>query len=213
MLLVKGKRGLYTPVAALYAATAAATTTWDPANTQASITLSPDKLTTTGTGGGFNSTRSIASHSSGKYYWEDTMTNGTAAEPIAGFANGSFPISGDFVGQTLDGVGFDSSGNGFWKNSANTGSMPTAGTGDVVAYALDLGNLKFWARVIHSGTPGNWNNSGTDNPATNTGGFSISGLNAGPYFAVLTTGTPTQITTNFGGSAFAATAPSGFGNW
>jgi hypothetical protein len=61
---------------------------------------------------------------------------------------------------------------------------------------------------------GNWNNSGTANPAIGAGGISISSLNAGPYFAAISQHDTTEVSTaNFGATAYAETVPAGFGNW
>jgi hypothetical protein len=191
------------------------TTTWNPADKDASITLSGGNLIATASVSGYQGVRAIASHSSGKYYSEDTYNSNPSGELIiSGFANAAYNVaSGGFVGQSNNGVGYDGDAGLIWKNNVNT-AVQTAVSGDVVGYAIDLDNSKFWVRTIHLGTPGNWNNSGTDNPATNTGGFSFAGLAAGPYFPAASINVNlTNITTNFGATAFAAAAPSGFGNW
>lgn len=55
---------------------------------------------------------------------------------------------------------------------------------------------------------GNWNNSGTANPTTNTGGYPLTGLQSAmiPFGIADNNG----ITFNFGASSFAHTVPSGF---
>ena len=70
-----------------------------------------------------------------------------------------------------------------------------------------------WFKVL-SGTS-NWNNSGTANPGTGTGGLDVSGLAGGPYFICATTGgtTGSAITLNAGGSAFLRPVSSGFSAW
>jgi hypothetical protein len=90
-----------------------------------------------------------------------------------------------------------------------TGAVWTTGT--VIDEAVDLVNNRVWYRA----GGGNWNGSGTANPATNTGGIDISTLNPGPYFAANSLGTTVgeTYTVNFGATAYSFAAPSGFGNW
>jgi hypothetical protein len=185
-------------------------TTWNPSDIGPNLSLSGGNLTVTQSTAIFDGVRSIASHSTGKYYWENTLNfsvNGTT-----GFANATASLNGSFIGGDNNGVGYQPAGN-IWMGGSTT-PVQTAAVGDVVGYALDMGNLKFWVRTIHLGVAGNWNNSGTDNPATNTGGFNYTGLAAGPYFAAASlNGNGENVVTNFGATAFAASAPAGFVNW
>jgi len=85
-------------------------------------------------------------------------------------------------------------------NSINSAVVGTAWTsasvqGDSVDMAIDFDNREIWFRRNQTG---NWNNSGTANPSTNTDGFSLSTFAAGPYF--LASGLDSQdevTTTNF----------------
>ena len=90
------------------------------------------------------------------------------------------------------------------------GAAAVAAVGNTVCMAVDLGTKQIWFRV----NGGNWNNSGTANPDTPTGGL-IFTITAGPFAAKWnsfgTTGD--AVTANFGGTAYAFTKPSTFGNW
>jgi hypothetical protein len=83
--------------------------------------------------------------------------------------------------------------------------------GDVVCLAIDHPNQRLWFRK----NGGNWNNSGTANPATNIGGFNISAVfTATNTFALVTfASTGLNHTANFGAATFAQTMPSGFSAW
>jgi len=82
--------------------------------------------------------------------------------------------------------------------------------GNVICVAIDLTAQTIWMRV----NGGNWNLSGTADPATGVGGVSFAGINAGPYFPAISSSDNGSIATaNFGATAYAQTAPSGFGNW
>jgi hypothetical protein len=109
---------------------------------------------------------------------------------------------------TTGAIVFFFSGN-IWAGGSNTGiSLGARSNGDVIGIAVDLDNRMIWFKKV-SGTPGNWNNSGTANPATNVGGitvpaglmvpFNVHGATAGSI-----------LTANFGASGFTGTVPSGF---
>jgi len=86
--------------------------------------------------------------------------------------------------------------------------MPTAGKANIIGIAVDIDNDKLWGRV----GGGNW--TGLGNPATNSGGNSITSVVSGsvfPAWSALVSGV--QATANFGASAFDGVAPSGFSSW
>jgi hypothetical protein len=98
-----------------------------------------------------------------------------------------------------------------YANNGNPGSIPGSPVaGDVVGCAVDLGAHLVWFRK----NGGLWNNSGTANPATGVGGFTIA---AGSYTAAITLANTSTIgdtvTANFGTTAYRDAAPSGFANW
>jgi hypothetical protein len=95
---------------------------------------------------------------------------------------------------------------------SNTGlSLGARAAGDIIGIALDLGARLIWFRVAPSG---NWNGSGTANPATGTGGVSIAGLGSPaitPLYAMASFAASADAATgNFGDTAFSGTVPSGF---
>jgi hypothetical protein len=95
-------------------------------------------------------------------------------------------------------------------NSNPISAVATWAQGDTLCIAFDVDNMRLWFRT----NGGNWNNSGTANPATNTEGIDVSTLNDGPFFVMANfRGNGDQFTANFGATAYAHTPPSGFGNW
>lgn len=195
------------------ASTGSATTTFDSGNKSANITLSGGNLVaacnSTNTNG--NVVRSVASHSSGKYYAEFTLgTVVTVGGMGFGLINASQSVTAQYLGDTgNNSIGAYGQGTVF-RNNSNVGTF-SAGciSGDVICMAVDLTNQSIWWRK----NGGNWNNSGVADPATNTGGLSIT-LLAAPLFAAVDLETNTESgTANFGATAYAQTAPSGFGNW
>lgn len=158
--------------------------------------------------------RATVGHSTGKYYFEyhaDFINTFTSV----GIANGAHALAGMFLGGDVNGMS--------WLPTAacyiNLIPVTLQGfvVGNTLGLAFDFTNMKFWGRV----NGGNWNNDilANQNPATNTGGRSLtttaSGvLAAGPYFpAFFDNNTTGQVTANFGQTAYGTAAPAGFGNW
>lgn len=187
------------------------TTTWNPSDKNANLTLSNGNLTATATAGGFTSLRAIASDSSGKRYYEAQLTGSINANNTTIGAGNSSATLASFVGNDANAVGFAGSGTAF-INSAGTGGLQTFTYGDTVCVAFDIGAQKIWFRT----NGGNWNNDviANQNPATGAGGLSTATMAAGPYFPMAGTDSAGDAwTANFGGSAYAQAVPSGFVNW
>jgi SPRY domain len=175
-------------------------TTWNPSDKSANITLSGGNLTATGTT--VACVRTISSHLSGKYYFEVTATSvGTNAG--IGIANSTHALTA-YLGSDTASISYDKNG-GIFYNNANIYANGAYVNGNVICVAVDIDNGKIWWRI----GSGNWNNSGTANPATNTGGITLSP--SGPYFPCIQTETGGDVVTaNFGDSSFTGTVPSGF---
>jgi hypothetical protein len=147
-------------------------TTWDPADAQASafIYSNGDLTVTDNTGGAGRGVHSTSGQTSGKWYWEVVLDNQTGNS-----GQGSI---------------------GTWEEPAGNAS-----------FAWDADNEKLWIRV----DGGQWNgNAGSNDPATNTGGYDISSF-TGPLYAAISTFTdPDALTGKFSSSSWSHAAPSGF---
>jgi hypothetical protein len=143
-----------------------------------------------------------------KLYYEATFANMPSSGSWGvGIANSSFVLSSS-PASSLTAIQFLSTGNSTcFINASLVYNLGASVSGDIVCVAVDTANKRIWFRR----NAGNWNNSGTANPATNTGGFDITYLGS-PIFALATTQgfTTPSITANFGASAFSFTIPSGF---
>lgn len=202
-------------------------TTWNPADTDANLALSGGNLTLTTNNISYHSARSIASHSTGKFYSEATMT----ADPLGhawygGIANSTFAISsgGTSLGSDANSVGYSAPwtfANGSIINTGTNGMV----AGDVIGLAVDLTNKRFWFLnyTLGGAGPGTWNDAGnnsTTNPTISASGIDMStGMTGGgPWFAATSmqqsaVPAPAVITTNYGASAFTGTIPSGYTTW
>jgi hypothetical protein len=150
---------------------------------------------------------------SGLLYWETVQTLGSTSAAI-GIGNvNSTTASGTRLGSGTDTIGYRTDGS-VWNNGSQVATWAAPGTGANVrvCHALDLTNHKYWTRV---GPTGNWNNDviGNQNPATNTGGYTIpSAVYAAavvPAFQTFASGD--TVTGVFDAPSFVGTPPSGFG--
>lgn len=189
-----------------------ATVTWDPA-TVTSVTMSGGNLvaTNTGTTSADQGARVVAASgkSTGKYYFEITWTTilgganfglgaGTTASTYTGMGNGG-----------TTGVIMYRSGS-VWSIGSNVSSVIGAwSSGQVAGIAVDLDNRRIWFRAANTSV---WNGSGSNNPATNTGGYTIPAGTMVPFVTFGgTSGVANNvITANFGASAFTGATPAGF---
>jgi hypothetical protein len=190
------------------------------------LVLSNGNLTVSTTNAGnFQDARTDVVLTGGKYYYEFTLASlGVVAEEPnlqAGFCDTAYVQSTNELGVDAHSVGIFviPTLNRFSINFNNSQTNFASGTptvGQVIGVALDIGNASIWARL----GAGNWNNSGTANPATNVGGISLAGwLNTGNPVNIFPcaqlqpssgTATASTLTFNFGATAFANTPPAGF---
>lgn len=186
-------------------------TTFNSARKSTFMVLSNGDLTTTATGG--NATAmSIANHTTGKYYCEMISQTGTAAYAHGmGIANLSYDVSVSVNVGISNAAGLWSGDTTIYINNSGDGTDGTYGNpvNDVVSMAVDLDNNRIWFRV----NGGNWNNSVSNDPATNTGGRNISAITGSAISVQSTVGDGRVNTFNFGATAYAYAPPSGFGNW
>lgn len=183
-------------------------TTFDPGFLSGTSLLSNGYLTVTDSAGDGVSVRSGVFKVAGKFHCEFTIAGSVAGDPGVGFCNDAKSIGAPgLAGAGLNSLGYYSDGL-IWFNASgvlNTGV--TYAGGDVVAMETDFDLRKVWFKKIG----GNWNGSGTDNPATGTGGYSFI-VNPGLYRAAVDTRQST-MTANFGATAFAIPASAGFLPW
>jgi hypothetical protein len=180
-------------------------TTFNPADLL-NVTLSGGNLTATGTGQG--GVRTITSISSGKYYWEFTLGTISNANTGVGFGTAAANLAN--CGPTpVRVVLMYNNGDIYIDNGGTVYHLGARSAGDVIGVAVDVTAQLVWFRVAPSG---NWNSSGTANPATGTGGISINTVNlSAALFPLVAPGASGNgATGNFGASSFTGSVPSGF---
>ena len=187
---------------------------FDPA-TALSVTMTNSNLTLTAQQSGNAAQGSMTSLTSsqkatGKWYFEfkpivypsgGSIGCGicTTSSTIAAFSNNGttgIAIIGASTGQV-------------WSNGGISGNIGTVVLGTWAGIAIDLDNRMAWFRPSPSG---NWNASGTANPTTNVGGYTIPTGTMVPIglFTGASMGAGSALTANFGSSTFAGAVPSNF---
>ncbi len=189
--------GLQQALLAAFGATAHTYATLNASTAGTNVALSNGNLTATFSGAGAGSVISNIGKSSGKWYFECTVTTGGTGQTI-GVATASQPAA-DWIGQTTAGYGYRSNNGDVLTNGANiyTGGG-TYTTANVIGIALDAGGqtISFYKNNVAQYTT-----------------QSISGLGASAtiYAGVGQIGaTASAVTFNFGATALTYTPPSGY---
>lgn len=167
----------------------AGTATWNPSDKNASYTLSNGDLTAD-SGAAVVMCRSTISKSSGKWFWENTVT--TEGYFFAGVATSSASLS-SFLGNDAHGYGYYHNGNKY-NNGSGAAYGASFTNGDVIGVALDMdaGTLTFYKNGSSQGQ-------------------AYSGL-SGSFFPACGNGSGSGASVcvaNFGASSFAYSVPSG----
>lgn len=201
-----GAGGVLSRVGAIGLATGFSTL--DPANTSANITLSLSNQkgnANTSLAAG-NVSRIGVGHSSGKFCWQVTIGSTSTSDTAVGLIGTGQTVSGKFLGDVgSNSIGHFGAGQIFFNN-AQTATVNSYANGNVVTECADFDNNKAWWQT----NGGLWNNSASDNPATNTGGISISTLTKPIYFAIELDVLNRNMTINAGGLPFTVQPPAGF---
>jgi hypothetical protein len=189
-------------------------TTWD-SGTVSNVTLSNGNLTATHSNTTDNSgARSTAGKNGGKLYFE------VAATDLDGNADaiGIITAAGTFTNFVTNGTNcaavYRNTGNIFTNNANSGRTLGALVDGDVIGVAVDLDNDKVWFRKAPSGL---WNGQaiGSQDPAANIGGASISSFSSTTMAPAIGFGGPStqagdNMTANFGATAFVGAVPTGF---
>lgn len=192
--------------------------TFDPAQTTIHVQLSGGNLTATSIAGvaSGDASRATATHASGKYYCEFSVTLGAgpgANSLGAGIVDSVYVVGGGvFIGGAgRHGIAWYTDGLAFFNNADSGVINNPYGTAAVLGMAVDMDAHKIWFTDDGS----NWNDpAGGQDPATSAGGIDISTMGANLYPAVdFENTTGGIIVANFGASAYTYAAPAGYGNW
>jgi hypothetical protein len=168
--------------------------TWNPLDKSSQVTLTNGNLNATSTVADWRAVAGTFGMSTGKWYWEVTVTGATYH--LIGIAKAGVNFA-SYVGSDANGWGYYAQ-SGTYNNGSyiNTSTFASYTTGDVIGVAFDAsaGSLYFYK-------------NGT---AQNSGNAAYTGLTSGPYFPATSHFSSTSSDANFGQRPFAYTPPSGF---
>lgn len=190
--------------------------TWSETQKNAHVVLLNGDLTATTDGSSFTNFlgRSIDAAAVGlgdKKYWEITINTQTSGGTNGVGIMNALGLGDSFLGQTANSLSYFGIAGNVQYNGTSPATLAPFANGDVIGVAIN-GAGKIWFRVNSDG----WNNDipANQNPATNTGGIDISLLvgagSAFPAYNLQQEDANDQQTANFGHTAFANPAPSGY---
>jgi hypothetical protein len=165
--------------------------TWNAVNKSANTTLSNGNLNATSTVADWRAVLGTIGMSSGKWYWEITITG--ASYHLHGIAKQGANLE-SFIGIDANGWGYYGS-SGTYHNSSyiNTGGFASYTTNDVIGVAFDADNGSLY--FYKNGT------------VQNSGNAAYTALTSGPYFPAVSHFNSTNSDVNFGQRAFAYQTP------
>lgn len=176
--------------------TSYAATTWNPSDSNASLTFSVGNLVITNPATVWRASRANISKPSGKWYWEVKIAKSAAGGfEMVGVANSSLAVGtdGNYVGIDTNSTGyFGNNGNSYY-NGVNTAFGATYGQGDVIGVALDTstGAVTYYKNGVSQGT--------VTHALTGAYYPAVSLYNAGDI-----------VSANFGAGPFYYTPPAGY---
>lgn len=178
-------------------------TVWNAADKSADLTLSNGDRTLTSTATSWKSARAVLGLSTGKYYFEMTMS---AAHFVLGMANGGAAIINSYIGSAASSAGLRTeTGDNFTSGFDLAGTGP-GGSAIAATYgiAVDLDARKIWMRKDAAAFPG------TGNPETGASPYwtYATPLTLFPAASVFTLGG--FVTLNAGQEAFVGAVPAGY---
>lgn len=182
--------------------------TWNPADTDASITFTNSNLTATATATGDRGARGTTGKTTGKWYFEClTGATWTGGDTGCGFLKAGASFANYGAGGTL-GIGIYTGTSIFNGSSQGVHGLGSTGAGVVLGWAVDLDANLAWA--TKDGVT--WSYSG--NPATGTNGKAggwTTGNTVHPAF--VHGGNGNIINGRFHNAQFTLTKPTGFQSW
>jgi hypothetical protein len=140
-------------------------TIWNAADKDASITVTSFGITSQAQPSSSGGVRATTHKTTGKVGFRMTTGPSGVSQNRLGVCDSAQALNGN-LSSIVNGVFWTANGD-VHSNFVSIGTIATFGNSDVLDMLFDLTAKKFWGRL----NGGNWNNSGTANPATGTGGL------------------------------------------
>lgn len=201
-------------------AAAAAPVTFNPAD-QSGMTLSNGNLTATASPFSPTSVRSTTSYTTAKVCFE-AVANTIGPFWTLGVADATFNLANPGgVGVDTHAIGTDVNNAGalqgsFYNNTvlgAVGAAASPSGEAVTICVSLSPGANAYWVSTATMRAASHpWNNSGTANPATNTGGLAFNSISC-PCFIIFNEGNEAGVATLNATGPFVTGTPAGFSPW
>lgn len=180
---------------------------WNPSHKHANIVLSDSNRTATLSGSsGHKAVYGTGFRSTGKLYAEVTVFGSLSNGIAVGLAISSATTSSSLYDQNTTVSLYSNNGRIYVRASAVEYSAATPVSGSTVQIAVDFAADTFWLGVLN-----NWGPS--RNPATNTGGISMSSVVGAKAVAFSGWSSGDGGTMNTGNAPFVNSIPTGFDPW
>jgi hypothetical protein len=200
--------GAFTPAVGV-----SSTLFWNSADASADLTLSLSDTRASYTGPSdfqAGAVRATVGKSTGKWVFEIGINSTGYHSP--GLANSSVVLD-EYPGVAGGlNVVYSQQSATEWKTNNDATTIGTGASmtpGGNVTFAVDLDAELLWTAI----NGGNWNNNGSADPATGTGGWDISALNAGPFFPYVVLNFPAEGIADIRNAGMAKSIPTGFSAW
>jgi hypothetical protein len=172
------------------------------------VTLSNGNRTATHSTATSNSgARSTALKTTGKYYFEITVSTLGSSFDAAGLITSTGTYTD--VMSVFNCIIVYMQGSVYANNTSPGKTISGIVGGSILGFATNLDTRLGW---IRNGA-GSWNGIGTENPATGVGGFVIAPTVSFAPMVAFDTVAGAAFTLNCGQAAYVNAAPSGFGDW
>ena len=181
---------------------------WNANDLSAGVTLSNSDKTATHAAGAVSHVKSTSYQTTGKCYVEISLTTAAPTTVFVGICKSTAVTSAAVITSANNGIRYANAGDAY-GNAGYINSIGTYTSGDIISIAADLDNDLFWIRK----NSGNWNNSGTANPATGVGGMSSATSGAQAVFMYTDAAGAFNATIRTEAAELTQTTPSGFLSW
>jgi len=177
--------------------------TWNPSDKAADLTLSNGDLTASNTTENTASVRAVGYAKASKWYCEITIDSIVTPDLITiGVATSDFVLT-SLLGDSTDDHSLDGDGYTYYNGNGSHYATLEYTAGDIVSIAVDTVNEKLWYAVN-----GVWEGD----PVAGTGAVH-SPYNGAFWYPAVSLENGSELTANFGATAFSYTIPNGFSSF
>ena len=166
-------------------------------------------------GSGVGAVRSTTAKTSGRAYFEVQLGMIMSSDnTMVGIGNARTKLTA-LTGASGNSVAWARKNGKIYRHGSHANTNPVTGSdADVVAFAFDFNNRKFWVNNLTTGS--GWNGDGIvgQNPTTGAGGYPFGSIARGPYFIMISVGSAGDYAIlNPGRTPFVGAVPSGYAAW